>query len=283
MTARPEDCVPVADIIEINRAQIDMQTGNWKLDIEFAASVPGADAPRYHWVRDLMRALENGGYPGALRISAWRKSQAEYDRELGIDPGPQIAIGDVRDDPRGVLCHHRRINPTPFHPERGFYMKEEIVMGRNNETCPNLPQNAAENATGGSERVSGGSGEQGGLKSAPAGSVITTPEELDALPVGSVVMSRAFIDGSRMTATRGAAEDNCKDFDWEVSGQDGRYSVSGVVEELTLPLTVLYRPDQDSIDVDELAEVIHRVHFLDIADSEAISETVKAWLVGGAR
>lgn len=81
-----------------------------------------------------------------------------------------------------------------------------------------------------------------GFRRSPAPQQVSTVEELDALPVGSVVHSR-LVGGLSIVATRGQQAYGLEDFPWTIDGHKGNYSHVGVEEFMGFPLTVLYRPE----------------------------------------
>lgn len=72
----------------------------------------------------------------------------------------------------------------------------------------------------------------------PQPHVVETVEELEALPVGTVIGSR-LAGGEWSVATKNAMEDGWEDFDWTIDGHAGKCSRQGVVERMGFPLVVL--------------------------------------------
>lgn len=77
-----------------------------------------------------------------------------------------------------------------------------------------------------------------GFTRQPQPHVVETVEELEALPVGTVIGSR-LAGGEWSVATKNAMEDGWEDFDWTIDGHAGKCSRQGVVERMGFPLAVL--------------------------------------------
>lgn len=74
------------------------------------------------------------------------------------------------------------------------------------------------------------------FRRSPAPEQVSTVEELDALPVGSVVMSR-LAGGGTFAAVRMVGH-------WFITGHRGYYTAEGVEHKFGFPLSVLFRPEE---------------------------------------